>query len=80
MVALVCEDGECGIGVALGKSLVEGVGEEADAVLVKTVATRVPEGERAATLLLVNAASCNKSEIIGERQQMGLPKRSPVVS
>lgn len=46
-VALVCEDGECGIGVALGKSLIEGVGEEAEVVLVKTVAARVPEGERA---------------------------------
>lgn len=75
MVALVCEDGECGIGVALGKSLIEGVGEEAEVVLVKTVAARVPEGERAATLLRVNAAPCNKSETIVGRQQMGLPKK-----
>lgn len=73
-VALVCEDGECGIGAALGKSLVEGVGEVAEVVLVKTVAARVPEGERVAAPLRVSAASCNKSETIGERHQMGLLK------
>ena len=52
VVALICEDGECGIGVALDKSLIEGVGEEAEVVLVKTVAARVPEGERAVSAVV----------------------------